>query len=328
MALATAEPEQFREQPTTRRTTVATVGRLLWRDKAAVVGLFIIVVVVLTAILAPWLAPHNPAAQNMAATKLPPMWRTLETRTLGFGEGNSVVEQVTVVEGDPNFVLGTDKLGRDQLSRIIYGARVSVTVAFFGATLACLLGMLIGLIAGYLGGRVDSILMTLINLLLSIPYLVLVIVVAAVLGRGLLNVVLLFGITDAPIFARLTRGEVLRIRHLGYIEAANAMGTSTTTILRRHIVPNLIGPLVTLATFEMSSMIFYEAGLSFLGLSVPESVPSWGNMLSNGREFLLVGMAWLMIYPGLAIAVTSLGLNLFGDWLRDVLDPMSRAGKK
>ncbi|HRW06675.1 MAG TPA: ABC transporter permease [Caldilineaceae bacterium] len=308
-----------------RRTNhFVTYLRLLLRDKAALFGLLIIAVVVFTAIAAPWLAPHNPAAQNMASTKLPPAWRTIEEKSLGFGEGNSVVEEVTVTQGDPSYLLGTDKLGRDQLSRIIYGARVSVTVAFFGATLALLIGMTIGLVAGYMGGHVDNLLMAVVNLLLSVPYLVLVIVVAAVLGRGLLNVVLLFGITDAPIFARLTRGEVLRIRRLGYIEAANATGAKAPMILRKHIVPNLIGPLVTLATFEMSSMIFYEAGLSFLGLSVPESVPSWGNMLSNGREFLLTGMPWLMIYPGLAIALTSLGFNLFGDWLRDVLDPMAR----
>jgi len=324
MSLATAAAQRVHQKENSWGAFLVTVSRLLWQDKAAVVGLFIILAVVFAAIFAPWLAPHDPSAQNMAATKLPPAWRTIEERSLGFGEGNSVVEEVTVTAGDPTFPLGTDKLGRDQLSRIIYGARVSVTVAFFGATLACLLGMLIGLLAGYLGGRIDGILMSIINLLLSIPYLVLVIVVAAVLGRGLLNVVLLFAITDAPIFARLTRGEVLRIRQLGYIESATAIGTKMPMVLRKHIIPNLIGPLVTLATFEMSSMIFYEAGLSFLGLSVPESVPSWGNMLSNGREFLLIGMPWLMIYPGLAIAITSLGLNLFGDWLRDVLDPTSR----
>lgn len=323
MTTLTAQPQSTRPVQDWRYRLGVTL-HLFWRDKAAVVGLLIILLVVIAAVGAPWLAPHDPTAQNMAATKLPPAWRTIEERTLGFGKDNSTVEVVTVTKGAPDHLLGTDKLGRDQWSRIIYGARVSVTVAFFGAALACLLGMLIGMVAGYVGGKVDTILMTVINLLLSIPYLVLVIVVAAVLGRGLLNVVLLFGITDAPIFARLTRGEVLRIRHLGYIEAANALGTRGPQILRNHILPNLIGPLVTLATFEMSSMIFYEAGLSFLGLSVPESVPSWGNMLANGREFLLIGMPWLMIYPGLAIALTSLGLNLFGDWLRDVLDPTSR----
>jgi len=323
MTTLTAEPQPTRPGQDWRDQAGATL-RLFWRDKAAVMGLLIVLLVVIAAVGAPWLAPHDPTRQNMAATKLPPAWRTIEERTLGFGKDNSTVEVVTVTQGDPAHLLGTDKLGRDQWSRIIYGARVSVTVAFFGAALACLVGMVIGMVAGYVGGRVDSLLMTVVNLLLSIPYLVLVIVVAAVLGRGLFNVVLLFGITDAPIFARLTRGEVLRIRHLGYIEAANALGTRTPQILRQHILPNLIGPLVTLATFEMSSMIFYEAGLSFLGLSVPESIPSWGNMLANGREFLLIGMPWLMIYPGLAIALTSLGLNLFGDWLRDVLDPTSR----
>lgn len=325
MATATAGQELYHQEKNRWAEQLGKYLSLLARDKAAVIGLFIILLVVFTALAAPWLAPHDPTAQNMAATKLPPVWRTIEERTLGFGDNNSVVEEVTVITGDPDYLLGTDKLGRDQLSRIIYGARVSVTVAFFGASLALLIGMVVGLIAGYAGGHVDTVLSAIINLLLSIPYLVVVIVVAAVLGRGLLNVVLLFGITDAPIFARLTRGEVLRIRQLGYIEAASATGTTAPTILRKHIVPNLIGPLVTLATFEMSSMIFYEAGLSFLGLSVPESVPSWGNMLSNGREFLLTGMPWLMIYPGLAIAITSLGLNLFGDWLRDILDPTSRA---
>ncbi|MCB0144524.1 MAG: ABC transporter permease [Caldilineaceae bacterium] len=324
MTITTAGQEVYQADRSQRGAQFAHYVHLLWRDKAAVVGLCIILLVVIAAIFAPWLAPDDPTAQNMAATKLPPAWRTLEERTLGFGEKGGVVEEVTTIKGDPAHLLGTDKLGRDQWSRIIYGARVSVTVAFFGAVLALFIGMMVGLIAGYAGGHVDNALMAVINLLLSIPYLVLVIVVAAVLGRGLLNVVLLFGITDAPIFARLTRGEVLRIRRLGYIEAANATGSKATSILRRHIVPHLIGPLVTLATFEMSSMIFYEAGLSFLGLSVPESVPSWGNMLSNGREFLLTGMPWLMIYPGLAIALTSLGLNLFGDWLRDVLDPTSR----
>ena len=321
-ATTSVEFKRGQESPLIRQ--LVTVSRLLWRDKPATVGLMIILLVVFTAIFAPLIAPHDPLEQNMDATKLPPVWRSLEETDLGLDDEGNMVEVVTMIRGDPAHLLGTDKLGRDQLSRIIYGARVSVTVAFFGAALAALIGMTAGLVAGYSGGWVDNVISALVNLLLSVPYLVLVIVVAAVLGRGLLNVVLLFGITDAPIFARLTRGEVLRIRESGYVEAARSIGTETPSILLSHIVPNLIGPLVTLATFEMSSMIFYEAGLSFLGLSVPETVPSWGNMLSKGREFLLTGMPWLMIYPGLAIAITSLGINLFGDWLRDVLDPSTR----
>lgn len=324
MAVTTAQAQLMEREAPGRLSWIADSGRLLWRDKAAVAGFIIIVTVVLTALIAPWLAPHNPLTQHLEATKLPPVWRSLEQKQVGFAREGGTAEAVTIIQGNPDYILGTDKLGRDQLSRIIYGARVSVTVAFFGALLACLIGMTAGILAGYFGGWVDGLISSLVNLLLSIPYLVLVIVVAAVLGRGLLNVVLLFGITDAPIFARLTRGEVLRIRNLGYVEAANSIGTQAPQLLRTHIVPNLLGPLVTLTTFEMSSMIFYEAGLSFLGLSVPESVPSWGNMLSGGREFLLVGMPWLMIYPGLAIAITSLGMNLFGDWLRDVLDPTSQ----
>lgn len=277
--------------------------RLLRRDRLALLGLVILVGFVLIAIFAPLLAPHDPLAQNLRVSKLPPAWQ----------EG-----------GSWEHPLGTDRLGRDLLSRILYGARVSLLVGFFGATLACLLGLVAGVLAGYLGGWVDALISGLVNLLLSIPYLVLVIVVAALVGRSLVNVILLFGITTAPLFARVVRGEVLRLRAMAFIEATVAIGTPPLRVLLRHIVPNLTGPLVTLATFEMSAMIFYEAGLGFLGLSVPPNVPSWGNLLSTGRESLMAGMPWLSLYPGLAIALTALGINLLGDWLRDATDPRMR----
>lgn len=266
-------------------------------------GLAILIGFVLMAIFAPFLAPHDPLAQDLRASKLPPAWQ----------EGGSWTHP-----------LGTDRLGRDLFSRIIYGARVSLLVGFFGATLACLLGLVAGVLAGYLGGWVDAVVTGFINLLLSIPYLVLVIVVAALVGRSLMNVILLFGITTAPLFARVVRGEVLRLRHMAFVEAAVAVGASPARVLLRHIVPNLVGPLMTLTTFEMSAMIFYEAGLGFLGLSVPPNVPSWGNLLSTGRESLMAGMPWLSLYPGIAIALTALGVNLLGDWLRDVTDPRMR----
>ncbi|WP_298981082.1 ABC transporter permease [Caldilinea sp.] len=277
--------------------------RLLRRDRLALLGLVILVGFVLIAIFAPLLAPHDPLAQNLRASRLPPAWQ----------EG-----------GSWEHPLGTDRLGRDLLSRILYGARVSLLVGFFGATLACLLGLAVGVLAGYLGGWVDALISGLVNLLLSIPYLVLVIVVAALVGRSLVNVILLFGITTAPLFARVVRGEVLRLRAMAFVEATVAIGTPPLRVLLRHIVPNLTGPLVTLATFEMSAMIFYEAGLGFLGLSVPPNVPSWGNLLSTGRESLMAGMPWLSLYPGLAIALTALGINLLGDWLRDATDPRMR----
>jgi len=149
---------------------------------------------------------------------------------------------------------------------------------------------------------------------------VLVIVVATVLGRSLTNVILLFGITGSPLFVRVARGEVLRLKRLAYVEAAVGLGASAGRIIPIHLLPNLVGPLVTLATFEVSAMIFYESGLGFLGLSVPPDVPSWGNMLALGRQFLTI-YPWLAIFPGVAIAITALGINLFGDWLRDAIDP-------
>jgi len=194
--------------------------------------------------------------------------------------------------------------------------------------LAGSLGVILGTLSAYFGGWVDTAVMAFVNLMLSIPYLVLVIVVATVLGRSLLNVILIFGVTDSPIFIRLVRGEVLGIRRKEYISAAQSLGANPIRIMARHIFPNLVGALVTVATFEMSAMIFYDAGLRFLGLGLPADVPRWGNMVSGGRRFLVTGNnSWIAIYPGIAIAVTSLGINLLGDWLRDVLDPRIRKSK-
>jgi ABC-type dipeptide/oligopeptide/nickel transport system permease subunit len=290
----------------TWRSRVLYFARLLWRDKSGLLGLSLFLLLVFTALFSGALAPHDPLDQNLSDSKSPPVWQ----------EG-----------GDAKYLLGTDNLGRDQLSRIIYGSRVSLTVGFFGVLIAAGLGMVIGLIAGYMGGKVDTLITGGVNLVLALPYLLFVVVIASIFGRSLLNVILIFGITDAPIFARTTRGEVLRIREAGYVESAVSIGARRWRIIFDHILPNLIGPLITVMTFEMSAMIFYEAGLSFLGLSVPPNVPSWGNMLSNGRKYLL-NAPWIATYPGLAIMFTSLGMNLLGDWLRDVLDPRLRRVKK
>ena len=280
--------------------------KLILRDPAGLVGLVLVLGLVIVAVFAPQLAPHDPLSQSLSDSKLPPV----------FSEG-----------GTWDYPLGTDRLGRDVLSRIIFGARVSVTVGFFGAAIAVVLGMLIGLVAGFIGGKLDKALMSIVDLVLSVPYLIVVIVVAAVLGRSLFNVVMLFGVTASPLFARTTRGEVLRLREAGFVAAARATGARTPRILARHVLPNLVGPLLTLATFEMSAMIFYEAGLSFLGLSVPPNIPSWGNMLDAGRRSLFTGLPWLSIFPGLAIAITGLSMNLLGDWMRDVLDPRIRRSR-
>jgi ABC-type dipeptide/oligopeptide/nickel transport system permease subunit len=282
------------------------LARLLGRDRAGMLGLAMFLTVTIAAIFAPWLSPHDPIAQNLRDSKTPPAW---------------------TAEGDWTYPLGTDTLGRDILSRIIFGSRVSLTVGFFGVLIAGGLGLVIGLTAGYLGGRADNLIMGLVNLILALPYLVFVVFIASILGRSLINVILIFGLTDIPIFVRITRGEVLRLRESGFVESALSLGASRRRILFDHILPNLIGPLITIATFEMSAMIFYEAGLGFLGLSVPPSVPTWGNMLAAGRQHLSQ-YPWISTYPGLAIVFTGLGMNLLGDWLRDVLDPRLRRVKK
>ena len=276
--------------------------RVILKDKTGLIGAILFALVVVCAVLAPYLAPHSPGEQNLRISRRPPAWH---------------------VNGDWEYPLGTDNLGRDMLSRIIYGTRVSLTVGLVGVAVAMSLGMLLGLIAGYTGGRTDNIIMGVANLFLAIPYLLLVVVVASILGRSLINVILIFGITDAPLFVRVTRGEVLRIRKSGYVESAVSLGARPGRVIWHHVLPNLIGPLLTVATFEMSGMIFYEAGLGFLGLSVPPSVPSWGNMLAAGRQYIQFS-PWIAAFPGLAIVFTSLGMNLLGDWLRDVLDPRMR----
>jgi len=278
----------------------------LWRDRGGVIGLLMFATVVFAAILAPMITVHDPLQVNLADAKMPPAW---------------------YAGGNWEHPLGTDNLGRDIYSRIIYGSQVSLTVSFIGVIIATTLGIVIGAISGYVGGKLDTLIMAPINLVLSLPYLLFVVFIAAVLGRSLVNVILIFGITNAPIFARVTRGEVLRIRESAYVESAICAGARWPRIIFDHIMPNLIGPLITLATFEVSAMIFYEAGLGFIGLSVPPSVPSWGNMLAAGRQYITV-YPWFTTFPGLAIMFTSMGMNLLGDWLRDVMDPRLRRSRK
>lgn len=281
-----------------------TLRNILPKDFGGVLGIILTLMVVIVAIFAPLIAPYDIKEGSRRDAKLPPAWY----------EGGSTAH-----------LLGTDVQGWDIYSRILHGARVSVTVGLFGVLLASTIGLILGTLAAYFGGWVDTLVNAFVNVMLSIPYLVLVIVVATVFGRSLLNVILIFGITDSPVFIRLVRGEVLRLREQEFIQAAESLGAQTGRILGVHVMPNLIGILITLATFEMSAMIFYEAGLSFLGLSVPPDIPSWGNMVSAGRRFLITGgNSWIAVYPGVAIALTALGINLLGDWLRDVFDPRSK----
>jgi peptide/nickel transport system permease protein len=246
------------------------------------------------AVLAPAVAPHPPGEQDLALSQRPPAWLA----------GGSLANP-----------LGTDQLGRDVLSRIIFGTRVSLTVGAGAVALALALGLLAGVTAGYRRGWVDEVVMRLADIQLSLPYLLFVVAVVGVLGPGLANVVLVFGIADFPLFARVARAETLRLRAAPFVEAAVAGGATQARIFARHLIPNMAAVLVVVITFEMAAIILYEAGIGFLGLSVPPSVPSWGNMLADGRNYLTTSW-WIAAFPGAAILCATVGINLLGEWLR------------
>lgn len=290
-------------QPMLDSLTVSAQTSVLLRfirvNSAGLLGLAILSAIAIAAIFASLISPHDPRAIDWTFAYRGPVWMETGTR---------------------DRILGGDALGRDVLSRLVYGSRVSLLVGSGGIGIALALGVSIGLIAGVRGGLVDNLTMRIADVFLSLPYLLFVMVVIGVLGPNLINVIVVFGVSDFPLFARITRGEVLRLKARSFVEAARALGASETWVVARHIFPNLIGVLVVVATFEMAAMMLYEAGLGFLGLSVPPTIPSWGNMLADGRQYLTT-FWWLPTFPGLAILFTSLGVYLVGDWLRDKLDP-------
>lgn len=273
----------------------------LWRHKSAMVGLILVSIVVLAGLFAPWLAPHDPSAQDIMVNLRPPLW----------------------AGGDRDYPLGTDGLGRDILSRLLYGARVSLLVALAAVAVQGGIGTVLGMQAGYSKGRVDLFIMRLADLQLSLPPLVLAIGVIAVVGPSLANIILILGFTGWPYYARLVRSEVLSLRERDYVTAARALGAGDVRILWHHILPNVTTSLIVAATFAVPLMIIAEASLSFLGLGVPPSVPTWGAMIADGRD-LLSTAGWIATLPGLAIFATVIGINLLGDSLRDALDPSLR----
>ena len=274
------------------------------RDRVALVGLAVIVISATLATLAPALAPIDPARNDLLARLTPPAW---------------------MAGGSWAHPLGTDTLGRDVVSRLLYGARVSLIVGFSAVVLAGVLGVLLGLVSGYYGGRLDDALMRLGDVQLAFPALVLAIAVLAVVGSGLGNVVLVLGVTGWVTYARIARGETLSLRHREFVEGARALGARDAEILWRHVLPNVLPSITVVATFSVARTIIAEASLSFLGLGIPPPAPSWGAMLDEGRNYLTTGW-WLALFPGLAILAVVLGINVVGDWLRDTLDPRLERG--
>ena len=269
----------------------------LFRSPVATVAAAILIVAVLAALLAPVLAPYSPTAMDLAHTLKPP--------------------------GVDGHILGTDALGRDILSRVLYGAQVSLTVGIASVVGAAVLGVAIGLVAGFYGGFWDDLLMRLGDVQLAFPFILLAFTVIAVLGASLRNLVLILILQNWVTFARLVRGEVLAIKELGYITAAKAVGESDMRILVRHILPQVGGAIATVGSFTMAQAMISEATLSFLGAGVPPPAPSWGGMLQENLIYINSAW-WTLICPGAALTLVILSLNLFGDWVRDVLDPTLR----
>ncbi len=276
--------------------------RTLTRSRTASIAAFVLLFVVLLALFGPFLAPKDPNQVNVLARFTPPTW---------------------VEGGSSEHLLGTDALGRDTFSRLILGARVSLLVGLAAVAIGGFVGTAMGLIAGYLGGRVDAIVMRLVDIQLAFPGILLALTVLALLGRSLGNLILVLGIVQWAQYARLVRGHVLSLREQEYVEGARALGARSNRIVLRHLLPNSTAPIIVIGSFSVATTILAESALSFLGLGVPPSVPTWGGMLAEGRDHL-VRAWWLATFPGLAITVTVLSINLLGDWMRDYLDPNLR----
>jgi len=269
-------------------------GALL-RNPIGLTGVVIVSLTILIAIFAPLLAPYSPSAQKAK-------------RLLGPSRDH---------------LLGTDELGRDTFSRILFGARVSLEVGIIAVAVSLAIGGVLGILAGFYGGRIDALIMRLVDILFAFPGLILAIVISGLLGPSGRNAMLAIGVVYAPAFARVIRGSVLGVKSELYLEAGRVAGASNGRLIARHIFPNIVAPLIVLITVYLSSAILAEAGLSFLGLGTQPPEPSWGGMLNAARTYMEIN-AWMAIAPGLAIALVVLGLNFLGDGLRDVLDPRLR----
>jgi peptide/nickel transport system permease protein len=276
-------------------------GRSLRRSPVGIAGIILTCVVLFLAAFGPYISPHDPAQHSLRARFQPP----------GFTDENGT------------YTLGTDQLGRDILSRVIAGSRVSVIVGTISVVISGAIGVTYGLIAGFAGGRTDALLMRITDALLGIPFIILVIAVSGVVGSGLLTLILILGLTGWVTYSRVVRGEVLVVRELDYVTAARVIGQSNPRIMRKHILPNVLASVIILAALQVGVAILAESSLSFLGLGVQPPTITWGLMLADGRQYL--GSAWWMAtFPGIAITLTVLGVVFIGDWLRDMLDPRMR----
>ena len=278
-------------------------GSRAWRrfalNPAALAGSVILLLVVTAAVLAPWVTPHDPAKQSLLRRFTPPMWQA---------------------GGNAAYPLGTDQVGRDVLSRIVHGARISLTVGVAAVIVSLVVGVTAGLVSGFVGGKVDTAIGTIVDVTLSFPQILLALAFVAALGPSLVTIIVVLGLTGWERYTRVVRAEVLALREKEFIEAARAMGVGRLRIIFRHVLPNTVSSIVVMCTLQVAQAILAEAALSFLGVGSGSAYPTWGQMISLGRDFVTVAW-WLATLPGLAILLTVLAINLVGDRLRDALDP-------
>jgi peptide/nickel transport system permease protein len=277
------------------------------RFTASTIVVFSVAVLLLVgAVFAPLLAPHDPYVGALADRLRPPFW---------------------MPGGDAHYLLGTDVLGRDILSRLLYGARASLSVAVLAVLGAAVVGSAIGICAGYVGGWIDSILMRIVDLAISLPMILIALLVGVLVGPSLTNIVVIIGVMLWSQFARMSRNETLRVSRLAYVDLARTAGSSSLRIAIEHVLPNVAGPLIVLATLQVGTVIIMEASLSFLGVGVPPPAPAWGTMIAEGRSYVLSAW-WICIFPGLAILLTVLVANMLGDGLAESLDPSRRLERR
>ncbi len=275
----------------------------LYTDPSAMVGLLILTVIMVMAVFGPVLAPHDPDEVDTLRRLRPPFWVS--------------------PRGSTEHILGTDAVGRDILSRIIYGARTSLVISLISVALGCLLGVFLGLLAGFYRGWVDALISRLLEIQLAYPLILFAISIAAILGANIRNLILVLVVANWPVYTRVIRGQVLAVREQQFVEAARGIGCGDARIIYKHILPNTFSTIIVLATLQVAQVLILEAGLSFLGLGVEPTTATWGSMLNEGRNYILTSW-WVETFPGLAITITVLGVNLFGDWVRDTLDPRLR----
>jgi peptide/nickel transport system permease protein len=301
LARATADDVRV-GAPGQRRGGQVRLLSLLLASRSGLLGATIVLIVVLAGVLAPVIAPHDPNAQDLIMVTVPPAWET---------------------DGSREYLIGTDNLGRDLLSRLLYGAQVSLLVAAVTVLLSGSVGVFLGLISGFYGGRLDNVLMAVAEVQLAFPFILLAIAIISALGPSLTNTVLALAIASWVSYARIVRAETLSLREREYIMAARALGASNGRLIFRHLLPLAATPILVIATLEIARMIVIESSLSFLGLGVQPPRASWGSMVADGRDYLLIAW-WLSVFPGVAITLTVMSVNMLGDWLRDAFDPRLR----